>query len=145
MLLAVTERASGLKLADKDVFVATVGGARLGEPGVDLAVAMAVVSAGWDTPVPPDVLAIGEVALSGDVRRVSMLPQRVAEAARLGYQPDPRAARLARAAGHPAGGRAGHRGRPRGARVQPAARAGGGTAGLVSLPAAGGPGSTLPS
>lgn len=86
MLLAVTERASGLKLADKDVFVATVGGARLAEPGVDLAVAMAVASAAWDVPVPPDVLAIGEVALSGDVRRVSMLPQRVAEAARLGYQ-----------------------------------------------------------
>ncbi len=86
MLLAVTERASGLKLADKDVFVATVGGARLGEPGVDLAVTLAVASAAWDVPVPADVLAIGEVALSGDVRRVSMTPQRVAEAARLGYR-----------------------------------------------------------
>lgn len=86
MLLAVTERAGQLRLADKDVFVATVGGARLGEPGVDLAVTLAVASAAWDTPVPPDVLAIGEVALSGDVRRVSMLPQRVAEAARLGYR-----------------------------------------------------------
>ncbi|MFC3690183.1 DNA repair protein RadA [Aquipuribacter hungaricus] len=86
MLLAVTERASGIKLADKDVFVATVGGARLVEPGVDLAVLLAVASAAWDTPVPADVLAIGEVALSGDIRRVSMLPQRVAEAARLGYR-----------------------------------------------------------
>jgi len=86
MLLAVTERASGIKLADKDVFVATVGGARLAEPGVDLAVVLAVASAAWDVPVPPDVLAIGEVALSGDIRRVSMLPQRVAEAARLGYR-----------------------------------------------------------
>lgn len=86
MLLAVTERAGGLRLADKDVFVATVGGARLGEPGVDLAVTLAVASAAWDVPVPVDVLAIGEVALSGDVRRVSMLPQRVAEAARLGYR-----------------------------------------------------------
>ncbi len=86
MLLAVTERAGGLRLADKDVFVATVGGARLGEPGVDLAVTLAIASAAWDVPVPADVLAIGEVALSGDVRRVSMLPQRVAEAARLGYR-----------------------------------------------------------
>ncbi|WP_380169144.1 DNA repair protein RadA [Jannaschia sp. R86511] len=86
MLLAVTERAAGLRLADKDVFVATVGGARLGEPGVDLAVTLAVASAAWDTPVPADVLAIGEVALSGDVRRVAMTPQRVAEAARLGYR-----------------------------------------------------------
>lgn len=86
MLLAVTERAAGLRLADKDVFVATVGGARLGEPGVDLAVTLAVASAAWDVPVPADVLAIGEVALSGDVRRVSMTPQRVAEAARLGYR-----------------------------------------------------------
>ncbi len=86
MLLAVTERASGLKLADKDVFVATVGGARLAEPGVDLAVTMAVASAAWDVPVPADVLAIGEVALSGDIRPVSMVAQRVAEAARLGYR-----------------------------------------------------------
>lgn len=86
MLLAVTERAGGMRLADKDVFVATVGGARLAEPGVDLAVTMAVASAAWDTPVPADVLAIGEVALSGDVRRVSLLPQRVAEGTRLGYR-----------------------------------------------------------
>jgi DNA repair protein RadA/Sms len=86
MLLAVVERAGSLRLADKDVFVATVGGARLGEPGVDLAVTLAVASAAWGIPMPADVLAIGEVALSGDVRRVSMLPQRVAEAARLGYR-----------------------------------------------------------
>ena len=84
MLLAVTERAAGL-VFDRDVFVATVGGARLTDPATDLAVCLAVASAAWGIPVPPDVAMIGEVALSGDLRPVGQLPQRVAEAARLGY------------------------------------------------------------
>ncbi|MFC5382552.1 DNA repair protein RadA [Aquipuribacter nitratireducens] len=86
MLLAVTERAVGLRLGDRDVFVATVGGARLVEPGADLAVALALASAAWDAPLPADVIALGEVTLSGDVRAVPMLQQRVAEAVRLGYR-----------------------------------------------------------
>ncbi len=86
MLLAVTERSTGLKLGDKDVFVATVGGARLLEPSSDLAVCLAVASAAWGGAMPPDVAVVGEVALSGDIRPVSMLGQRVAEAARLGYR-----------------------------------------------------------
>jgi DNA repair protein RadA/Sms len=85
MLLAVTERAAGLKL-DRDVFVATVGGARLTDPSADLAVCLAVASAAWVVPMPADVAVIGEVALSGDVRPVGMLAQRVAEAGRLGYR-----------------------------------------------------------
>jgi DNA repair protein RadA/Sms len=86
MLIAVTERSARLRLGDKDVFVATVGGARLTDPAADLATCLAVASAAWETPVPADVLAIGEVALSGDIRSVPLLPQRVAEAARLGYR-----------------------------------------------------------
>jgi len=85
MLLAVTERAAGFSL-DRDVFVATVGGARLTDPATDLAVCLAVASARMDVPMPADVAVIGEVALSGDVRPVGQLPQRVAEAARLGYR-----------------------------------------------------------
>lgn len=85
MLLAVTERASGLKL-DRDVFVATVGGAKLSDPATDLAVCLAVASAALDVAMPADVAVIGEVALSGDIRPVGQLSQRVAEAARLGYR-----------------------------------------------------------
>ncbi len=86
MLLAVTERSGELRLGDKDVFVATVGGARLSDPSTDLAVCLALASAAWDAAMPPDVAVVGEVALSGDIRPVPMLSQRVAEAARLGYR-----------------------------------------------------------
>jgi DNA repair protein RadA/Sms len=85
MLVAVTERASRRRLSDRDVFVATVGGARLSDPACDLAVCLALTSASLARAVAPDVLAIGEVALSGDIRPVPFLAQRVAEAARLGY------------------------------------------------------------
>ena len=85
MLIAVTERSSGRRLAG-DVFVATVGGAKLSDPGADLSVCIAVASAAVGRPMAADVLAIGEVALSGDIRPVPYLSQRVAEAARLGYR-----------------------------------------------------------
>ena len=85
MLVAITERVAGLRLADKDVFVATVGGIRLSDPSTDLATCLAIASAGKDLPIPLNVAAIGEVTLSGDVRRVPMINQRVAEATRLGY------------------------------------------------------------
>ena len=89
---------------DKDVFLATVAGMRVSDPGADLAVCLAVVSAAQNQPVPLDLVAIGEVALSGDVRPVPMLAERVAEAARLGFRrllvPPGSAARLGgRAAG----------------------------------------------
>ena len=84
MLLAVTEREGAVRL-DRDVFVATVGGARLSDPATDLAVCLAVASAASLVPMPADVAVIGEVALSGDIRPVGHLAQRVAEAARLGY------------------------------------------------------------
>jgi len=85
MLVAVTERCSRRRISDRDVFVATVAGAKLSDPAVDLAVCLALASASTGTPMAPDVLVIGEVALSGDIRPVPFLQQRVAEAARLGY------------------------------------------------------------
>jgi len=85
MLLAVTEHTTGGKL-DRDVFVATVGGAKLSDPATDLAVCVAVASAVTGTAMPADVAMIGEVALSGDIRPVGHLAQRVTEAARLGYR-----------------------------------------------------------
>ena len=85
MLLAVTERAAGITL-DRDVFVATVGGARLSDPATDLA----AVPGGLRRRrrrhrCPATSPCIGEVALSGDIRPVGHVAQRVAEAARLGY------------------------------------------------------------
>jgi DNA repair protein RadA/Sms len=85
MLLAVTERSCG-RAFDRDVFVATVGGARLTDPATDLAVCLAVVSAATGVPMPHDVAVIGEVALSGDIRPVGQLAVRMAEASRLGYR-----------------------------------------------------------
>jgi DNA repair protein RadA/Sms len=86
MLIAVSERAARLQLYDKDVFLATVAGMRVSDPSTDLAVCLAVVSAAQNQPVPLDLIAIGEVALSGDVRPVPMLAERVAEATRLGFR-----------------------------------------------------------
>jgi DNA repair protein RadA/Sms len=86
MLIAISERSAKLRLYDKDVYLATVGGMRVSDPGVDLAVCLAVVSAAQAQPVPLDVVALGEVALSGDIRPVPMLAERAAEAARLGFR-----------------------------------------------------------
>jgi DNA repair protein RadA/Sms len=86
MLIAISERAAGLRLYDKDVYLATVAGMRVSDPSVDLAVCLAVISAAQSQPVPIDLIAIGEVALSGDVRPVPMLAERAVEAARLGFQ-----------------------------------------------------------
>jgi DNA repair protein RadA/Sms len=86
MLIAVSERAAKMRLYDKDVFLATVAGMRVSDPSSDLAVCLALISAAQNQPVPIDLIAIGEVALSGDVRPVPMLAERVSEAARLGFR-----------------------------------------------------------
>jgi DNA repair protein RadA/Sms len=86
MLIAVCDRHGKLRLWEKDVFLATVAGMRVSDPSTDLAVGLALISAAEEQPVPLDLVAIGEVALSGDVRPVPMLAERVAEAARLGFQ-----------------------------------------------------------
>ncbi|HET6876575.1 MAG TPA: DNA repair protein RadA [Jatrophihabitans sp.] len=86
MLLAISERAARLRLFDKDVFLATAGGMRVSDPATDLAVCLAVISAAENQVVPLDTAAIGEVALSGDIRPVPMSAERVAEAVRLGYR-----------------------------------------------------------
>mgnify|MGYP006266370373 CR=1 FL=1 len=85
MLSAVTERAARLKLWDKDVYLATVAGAKVSDPGADLALCLALTSSALDRAIADDVVAIGEVALSGDVRPVPGMGQRLAEATRLGF------------------------------------------------------------
>jgi DNA repair protein RadA/Sms len=86
MLLAVIHRRADIPTADQDVYVSTVGGVKLVEPGADLAVALAVVSSIIDVPIAPHVVAIGEVGLGGEVRQVPQTARRLAEAARLGYR-----------------------------------------------------------
>jgi DNA repair protein RadA/Sms len=85
MLTAVTERAARIKLWDKDIYLATVAGAKVSDPGADLAMCLALTSAARDQALSDDMVAIGEVALSGDVRPVPGLAQRISEAARLGF------------------------------------------------------------
>ncbi|MDN4477969.1 DNA repair protein RadA [Demequina sp. SYSU T00039] len=85
MLLAVLHRRVGVALAADDVYVSTVGGARVIEPAADVALALALASARADRPVRAGWAAVGEVALSGAVRPVAATAQRVAEAARLGF------------------------------------------------------------
>jgi DNA repair protein RadA/Sms len=86
MVLAVLQSRSGLRLAEREVYAATVGGIRVVEPAADLALALAVASSANDLPLAGDLVAIGEVGLTGEVRRVGAVPRRLAEAARLGFK-----------------------------------------------------------
>jgi len=84
MVLAVLDRRCGVRLNDRDVYVSTVGGARVSDPAADLAAALAVASAACNKPVPPRLVALGEVGLAGELRRVPGISRRLSEAARLG-------------------------------------------------------------
>ncbi|WBU37575.1 DNA repair protein RadA [Homoserinibacter sp. YIM 151385] len=85
MLLAVLERRCGIQLSGSDVYVSTVGGIRLTEPGADLAIALAIASAARDKSLPHTLAAVGEISLAGEIRPVAAAKQRHAEGRRLGY------------------------------------------------------------
>ncbi|MCF3939424.1 MULTISPECIES: DNA repair protein RadA [Gordonia] len=85
MLIAVLQSRLGVKLDDQEVYVSTVGGMRVTEPATDLAIALAIGSAVKNQPIPHNTVAIGEVGLAGEVRRVTAVARRVAEAKRLGF------------------------------------------------------------
>jgi DNA repair protein RadA/Sms len=85
MLIAVLTRHIRYRLAEREVYASTVGGMPATEPAADLAIAMALASAERELALSPRLVAIGEVSLSGDLRRVSGLDRRLAEAARLGF------------------------------------------------------------
>ncbi|TRW44744.1 DNA repair protein RadA [Georgenia yuyongxinii] len=85
MTLAVLQSRLGVSLANADVYVSTVGGARAVEPAVDLAVALAVLSSGEGKAIDQGVVAMGEVGLTGEVRSTVGVQRRLAEAARLGF------------------------------------------------------------
>ena len=86
MIIAVLEKRLGFFFANMDTYLNVVGGLRLDEPAVDLAVALALVSGIRDIPVPDDVIAFGEIGLSGELRSVPQVAARVNEAARLGFK-----------------------------------------------------------
>ena len=85
LLLAVAEKRAGLKLSAFDAYINVIGGLHLDEPGADLPVALAVASSYRDQPIANDLVAIGEIGLTGEIRSVSNLRQRLAEVARLGF------------------------------------------------------------
>ena len=85
MLLAVLEKRGGLRLSNADIYWNVVGGLRLDEPAADLAVVIAAASAVQDKPVSDSLAAIGEVGLTGEIRAVGQLSQRLSEIRRLGF------------------------------------------------------------
>jgi DNA repair protein RadA/Sms len=85
MLLAVIEKRAGLVLAGHDVFVNVIGGVRVMEPAADLGAAIAIASSFTDKRIPPELVAVGEVGLAGEVRGVAQIEARLREAARLGW------------------------------------------------------------
>lgn len=85
LLLAVLEKRGGMNLGSCDAYINVIGGLTLDEPAADLPVVLAVASSYRDTPMPSDLAAIGEVGLTGEIRTVSHLSQRLSEIARLGF------------------------------------------------------------
>ena len=85
LLLAVMEKRAGMKLSAFDAYINVIGGLHLDEPAADLPVALAVASSYRDQAIPSDLAAIGEIGLTGEIRAVSNLTQRLAEVRRLGF------------------------------------------------------------
>lgn len=85
MLLAVLEKRAGFKLAQKDVFLNIAGGLRVSDPGLDLSVISAILSSSLDMTVDRDTCLCGEVGLSGEIRPVNRIEQRILEAEKLGF------------------------------------------------------------
>ena len=85
MILAVLETRCNLRFSDKEVYLNVAGGIRIGEPAADLAVAAALLSALYDTPLPAMTVIFGEIGLSGEVRAVSRADARLKEAEKLGF------------------------------------------------------------
>ncbi len=85
LIIAILEKRLGLKFSSCDIYLNVVGGLRLDEPSVDLAVALALISSIKDIPVPSNVLAMGELGLAGECRAISDLQKRISESYRLGF------------------------------------------------------------
>lgn len=86
LVLAVLEKHAGMKFYNKDVFANVAGGLRMNEPGGDLGLALALVGSSWDRPLPSDLLLVGELTLSGEIRPVGQLERRLSEGKRFGFR-----------------------------------------------------------
>lgn len=86
LIIAVLEKRVGLNLQNQDAYVNIVGGIRLDEPAVDLALALAIASAYRNVPIDSSLAAIGEVGLTGELRAVSQTERRLAEVLKLGFK-----------------------------------------------------------
>ena len=86
MLLAVLEKRCGFRLGVKDVFINIAGGIRVEDPGIDLALVCAILSSNEDLPIPPSVAFAAEVGLTGEIRPVNRIEQRISEAEKLGFE-----------------------------------------------------------
>ncbi|MCD7902003.1 MAG: DNA repair protein RadA [Bacteroides sp.] len=86
MLLAVLEKRVGFKLAQKDVFLNIAGGLKVNDPAIDLGVISAILSSNMDVPIEPGVCMAGEIGLSGEIRPVNRIEQRISEAEKLGFK-----------------------------------------------------------
>lgn len=85
LLLAVLEKRAGLPMGSSDAFVKVTGGVKIDEPAVDLGLAVALASSYCDCPVDPHTIIIGEVGLTGEVRGVSQIEQRIRESHKMGF------------------------------------------------------------
>ena len=86
LLIAVLEKRAGIMLGSQDVYLNLVGGIRVNEPSIDLGMMMAVVSSFKNVPIPKDMVIIGEVGLTGEVRRINLIDKRLKEAEKLGFK-----------------------------------------------------------
>ncbi|RLL40778.1 DNA repair protein RadA [Oceanobacillus piezotolerans] len=86
LLMAVLEKRVGLMLQNQDAYIKVAGGVKLDEPAIDLGVAVSIASSFRDKPTKPEDIFIGEVGLTGEIRRISRIEQRVQEAAKLGFK-----------------------------------------------------------
>jgi DNA repair protein RadA/Sms len=86
LIAAVLTKRAGIRLSDQDLIVNVIGGLKVNEPAADLGVALAIASSYRDEPLPGDMIALGEIGLSGELRSISHLDQRLAEAEKLGFR-----------------------------------------------------------
>lgn len=86
LLMAVLEKRLGISLGDCDAYINVAGGIRINEPALDLALVAAILSSYRNRALPKDMILFGEVGLTGEVRAVNMIEQRVIEASKMGYK-----------------------------------------------------------
>jgi DNA repair protein RadA/Sms len=86
MLLAVLEKRAGFRLGAKDVFLNITGGIKVNDPAIDLAILSAVLSSSLDIPIGREICFAGEAGLSGEIRPVARIEQRISEASKMGFK-----------------------------------------------------------